>query len=149
MAANVLYYQKSNSIYPGIYEPMQRKEEQWMSGQTEKGIKEFKPPVNIIELPDHYRIEMPAPGFGRDDFFITTHGCILSIGAIKTQSHKRKEERHRFYGFQCDCIKKDIQLPTNVDTEFGTAEYRNGILYIYLYKSSYPVKNERGQIIVY
>lgn len=148
MTGNVLYYPKSTSIYPGIYEPMQRKAEEWMSDMKEKEIKVFKPPVNIIELSDHYRIEMHAPGFGKDDFFINTHGCTLSIGAIKTQSHKRKEERDRFHGFHC-CLKKNIELPTNVDTDFGTAEYRNGILYIYLYKSSYPVKNQHGQIIVY
>jgi HSP20 family protein len=148
MSENVLYYPKPAPVYPGMYNPIQRKEE-LLHKLNKKGIRIFKPPVNIIELPDHYRIEMTAPGFKREDFFIKTNGCSLSIEAAKRQSGKTKDERYRFRSFHYDYIKRDIELPDNVDPDFGTAEYKNGVLNIYLYKNSYQAENRPGQIIVY
>lgn len=140
MAENVIYYPKPVPIYPGMYNPMQWNEQE-LKKSNKKGAQAFKPPVNIVELPDHFRVEMPAPGFKREDFFITTDGYSLSIEATKRQTHKSKDERYRCHSFHCDCIKREIDPPADIDTDFGTAEYSSGILYIYLYKSSYQAAN--------
>jgi len=126
MIKNVRYYGKLTSVYPGIYQPLQDKESELTNEE------EIRPPVNIIEMPDHYRIEISAPDFEKDDFFIMTNKCSLSVVAIKR-----------------NIIKAVINLPADVDTDFGTAEYKNGMLYIFLYRSIYPVQSRKSQIIVH
>lgn len=129
MIGNPTYYAKSASIYPGIYQPLQDEERELMN---EQDIRAVKPPMNIITQHDHYRIEVFAPDFEKADFIIMTNKCSLSIVARKRNK-----------------IRTIIELPADADTDFGTAEYKNGMLYIYFYRSSCPVQNRQGQIIVY
>jgi HSP20 family protein len=129
MIKNLRYYSKPACIYPGIYQPLQDKEPELTN---EEDVGAAKPPVNIIDQPDHYRIEVFVPDFSKSDFIITTNRCSLSIAAKKINK-----------------IKTVIDLPADADTDFGTAEYKNGMLYIYLYRSSCPVQNRQSQIIVY
>lgn len=143
MVKNPKYHYTAASIYPGIYQPVFTKEQEPIS------IKASKPPVNIIEFPDYYQVEMPAPGFKKEDFFIKAQGhSLVILGYIKC-SDTIKEACYRHHGFRCRYISRSVDLPGDADTEFGTAEYKNGILYIYLYKTSYPVQNYQNFIIVY
>lgn len=57
--------------------------------------------------------------------------------------------RYRHHGFHYRYIARNVDLPADADTEFGTAEYKNGILNIYLYKTSCPLENRQNFIIVY
>ena len=148
MLPNNRYYSDHSSIYPGEYEPLAGQQKE-LSDKLEKSISVTKPPVNVMELHDYYRIEMPAPGFKREDFFITANGEILSITGMPTKSSKRNEEFSGSYDFRHKCIKRDIVLPLDVDTEFATAEYTNGILYICLFRTIYPALNRPGNIVVY
>jgi HSP20 family protein len=143
MVKNPQYHSGTASIYPGIYQPVFTKEQEVVK------IKGSKPPVNIMEFPDYYEIEMPAPGFQKGDFFIKTHGCSLLIVGYKKCLDFSNEAQYRQHGFQCKYVTRTIDLPNNADTEFGTAEYKNGVLYIYLYKTSCPVQNRQNLIIVY
>jgi HSP20 family protein len=143
MVKNQTSPSRTASIYPGIYQPVFTKEEEVVK------IKSSKPPVNIMEFPDYYEIEMPAPGFQKDDFFLKTNGCSLAIVGYKRCQEKTGEARYHQHDFQCRYITRHIDLPNDADTEFGTAEYKNGILYICFYKTSFPVQNRQNLIIVY
>jgi HSP20 family protein len=140
---NARYYYTATSIYPGIYQPDFSKE------QEVKKIKGCKPPVNIMEFPDHYEVEMPVPGFQKEDLLVKTLGCSLLIAGYKKCSNTINEVRYHQHDFRYQFITSKIDLPGDADTEFGTAEFKNGILYIYLYKTSYPVQNRQNFIIVY
>ena len=148
MLPNNRYYTDHSSIYPGEYEPLAGQEKE-LSDELKKNTIVTKPPVNIVKLHDYYRIEMPAPGFKRENFFITSNGEILSISGMPTKASKRNEEFSVFNDLHGRCIKRDIVLPLDVDTEFATAEYANGILCICLFRTSYPTVNRPSNIIVY
>ncbi len=110
----------------------------------------LKPALNIDNMPNHYRIELCAPGFNREDFLVHTNGYKLSIGALsKKHSHKTTRGHNQLDHFNCECINREIPLPHDVDTDFVTAEYANGILNIYLFKNARPTENREGDIIVY
>lgn len=141
-----LPYSKPASIYPGIFRLLKSSEEGLLKT---RGLKAFKPPVNIIEFFDCYQIEMPAPGFKNDEFFIKTYGCSLSIIAKKALPAKHKDATYRDSSFSHDFLNRKVDLPADADTDFGTAEYKNGILNIYLYKSNYPASKGQNLIIVY
>jgi HSP20 family protein len=135
-----------SSIYPGVFQLTESREEGLLKMS---GGKAFKPPVKIIEFFDYYEIEMPAPGFKNDDFFIKTCGCTLSILAKKAMPAKINEAKKHDSSFCHDLLNTKVDLPADADTDFGTAEYKNGILNIYLYKSGCPVSNRSNVIIVY
>lgn len=143
------YYSEHACIYPGIYEPMPGKEKELQEQLNKKGVIVTKAPVNITEQTDHYKIEIAAPGFNREDFAINTFDRLLSVFAIKKNILFTEDSKYRDHGFTCNFIKREVKLPGDVDTDFGTAEYRNGILFIYLYKSIYHIKNRNGNIFVY
>jgi len=143
MTKNAQYHSGRPSIYPGIYQPVFTKEQEVVK------IKGIKPPVNIMEFPDYYEIEMPAPGFQKDNFFIKTNGCSLLIVGYKKCPDKTDEGQYHQHDFHCRYVTKSIDLPNDADTEFGTADYTNGVLHIYLYRTSCPVQNHQNSIIVY
>lgn len=143
MIKNAKYYYTAASIYPGIYQPAFTKEQEVLK------IKGIKPPVNIIEFPDYYQVEMPVPGFQKDDLLVKTQGCSLLIIGYKRRSNTIGEAHYHEHSFRYQYITRNIDLPRDADTEFGAAEYKNGVLYIYLYKTSYPSPNHQNFIIVY
>jgi HSP20 family protein len=143
MVKNPTYHSRTASIYPGIYQPVFTKEQEVVK------IKASKPPVNIVEFPDYYEIQMPAPGFQKGELFIKTQGCSMLIIGYKRCPDCSNEALYHQHDFQCRYVTRSIDLPNDADTEFGTAEYKNGILYIYLYKTNCPVKNHQNFIIVY
>ena len=137
------YYYGGHAVYPGIYQPM------FTKGHDPIKIKGSKPPVNIIAFPDYYQIEMPAPGFQKEEFFIKTQGCSLLIIGNKKCPDINKEACYHHQDFHSRYITRSVDLPDDADTEFGTAEYKNGVLYIYLYKTNYAQPNHQNFIMVY
>lgn len=137
------YHYTATNIYPGIYQPVFTREQEPIM------VKSSKPPVNIIEFPDYYQIEMPVPGFQNHEFSIKTHGCSLVIVARKECSNSIEEAHYHLHSFRYQYITRTVNLPHDADTEFGTAAYKNGVLYIYLSKTNYPVPNNQNFIIVY
>jgi HSP20 family protein len=149
MLDNDIYYPEHISIYPGKYEPMPGKEKELTEELSKKGKKIIKAPINISELSNHYKIEIAVPGFSRDDFVIHTKDRLLSIAAVHKNPVDKEDSHYRFLNFNCKCIKQEIVLPVDVDPDFVTAEYINGILQICLFKTSYPGESRHCDIIVY
>lgn len=147
MFKQMTYPLEHSSVYPGEYEPLPREAKE-LSDRLKRRHCVTNPPVNVKAYPEHYIVEMPAPGFKREDFYITTNGMILFISATKISP---TEDRigHGFQGFNYNCLQRDVILPEDVDTEFSTAGYVDGILRIGLFRSMYPVVNGIGHIMVY
>lgn len=134
----------ATAVYPGVYQPAP------MSTPKQQGqIKSSRPPVNIIEFPEYYQVEMPAPGFRNNDFSVKTRDSSLSIIGNKRYANVDNEAHYHRHGFQAQYISRHVKLPANADTEFGTADYKNGVLNVYLYKTSSPVHHQQSIIIVY
>ncbi|HEU4575275.1 MAG TPA: Hsp20/alpha crystallin family protein [Chitinophagaceae bacterium] len=150
MVTTDLYYPSHSAVYPGEYEPLPWKDKQVKEAWHEQGYEALKPPVNIREYPDHYRIEMPVPGFERDDFFLLSNGKMLLIKAVNKVQDLLLKDHPSFAGFLLnECIYQEIQLPGPVDPDFVTAELKGGILLIHLLKTSAKPASVNSQIIVY
>src|SRR5687768_6802467 len=118
MTDHTTYHSEHACIYPGEYEPPPWKEKGLREELKACGARIIKPPVNIVELADHYKVEMAVPGFEARDFFIHTCGCTLAISAINRSMVKKDEERYHVRDFACSCIQRHITLPANTDTNF-------------------------------
>jgi HSP20 family molecular chaperone IbpA len=136
------------SVYPGKYErlPGQVKElcDELARNKT---VSEF--PVKVLVGNDFYRVNVLAPGFVRDDFFISTKDQVLSIVGMRKIPSAHGETAKGYYSSQRECIQQEVILPPDVDTEFVSAEYANGTLSIWVFRTKTPVINKPVHIIVH
>lgn len=147
--SSTLTYQKECLVYPGEYT---------LRAETEALLRELKIhdkdsvarlPVNIDEFEDSYKVEMVMPGMKREDIFIEAAGNILSIIVLCSDSEKWTAKKSQMHEFDTKTLERHIFLPENANTEFVSAEYRRGILSLYIPKTDQPSETNTKQIVVY
>lgn len=136
-------------IYPGEYIPLVKTET--LSTELKKQSKSTVPrlPVNIREHAEHFHIELAIPGLKREDFFITTKDNILSVAVLHKECGRGEPGSFRLHEFNYNCFKNNIMLPENVDTEFMVAEYKRGVLHLYVPKTEQAGRGLHTRIVVY
>lgn len=99
------------------------------------------PAVNITDEKDHFKVELAAPGFKREDFKVNLENNILTISSRKTEKKEEKEEKkitRREYNYSS--FSRSFTLPDNVVNDKIKANYENGVLSLTLPKK-YATKN--------
>jgi HSP20 family protein len=109
---------------------------------------ETKPLINLAEMPDAFIIEVAAPGLKSDDFLVSIDENLLSIAVLHKEAGTVNKLYHQ-HEFNYCCFKREIVLPGNVDADFLSAMYEDGILCIRLPKSKERVLNHVERIIIY
>jgi HSP20 family protein len=137
------------SSYPGTYVPLMREEEMRKELKRSQEGKRLLPPVNIAELSDCFKVEVAIPGVKREDFLIQADGNILSVFVLHKDCGCHESEWFKLHEFNYECFDRPIILPGNADAEFTCAEYKEGILHLYVPKTNQPVKNLHTRIVVY
>jgi HSP20 family protein len=100
----------------------------WGSNFT--GTGNTMPTVNIKETPEHFLVEMAAPGLGKKDFKIQLDGNSLTISSEKQDQREEKEgESFNRKEFSYQSFYRTFHLPKEVvDADKIKAKYDNGIL---------------------
>ena len=146
---NDVLYDTDCLIYPGTYVPV-LKEEEVQSGLTRPHEGEtVLPPVNVTELSDSFKVEVAIPGVKREDFLIRSDGNVLSVCVLHKEYRLHEGERFQLHEFNYECFDRHIILPDNADLEFISAEYKSGILCLYVPKEKHPAANLHSRIVVY
>lgn len=134
--------------YPGEYVPRSVAEWEGQLGSHPDYDVVSQPFVNITEFQDNFKLEVVVPGVRREDIVIRLNGKMLSVYVSHDYlfSEIKKNRLHEFDGCY---FERHIRLPANCDPEFISAEYRNGIIVMYIPKSDWaePVFNRR--VVVY
>jgi HSP20 family protein len=146
---NTVVHKSEYSIYPGNYVPMLNEIEinEEIVKTKQDGI--IMPSVNITESGDYYKVEIALPGADREDFLVYAEKNVLSVYVLKHHQKPGDPEKFRLHEFSCNCFERHIELPGDADTEFVSAEYKEGILRIYV-----PIAPEQSivqhtRIVVY
>lgn len=93
------------------------------------------PAVNISENEKGFRIDVAAPGFGKDNFTLKVEDKVLTIkGEHKTESEEKTENYTR-REFQFGSFERKFTLPENVNEDAIVAKYENGVLSISINKT--------------
>lgn len=129
---NTVVHKSEYSIYPGNYVPMLNEIEinEEIVKTKQDGI--IMPSVNITESADCYKVEIALPGVDREDFLVYAEKNVLSVYVLKHHQKVVDPEKFRLHEFSCNCFERHIELPGDADTEFVSAEYKEGILRIYV-----------------
>ncbi len=92
------------------------------------------PPVNIIEKPSLFQIELAAPGFEKSDFIIKLDGNILNISTEKKEEKNEESDKLIRKEFTSKSFKRSFTIDEKIDAEKIVAKYENGILKLELPK---------------
>ncbi len=141
-----LSYISQYEVYPGEYSPMPGTEALLRELKTKDDTS--KPLVNMDEMNDCYKVKVAIPGARREDIFLNIDENILSIAVLK-QQHPKTDKENKIHEFDSNNFERHLLLPKYGDAIFINAEYKAGILYIYIPKSKNPVRNLRARVVVY
>lgn len=86
------------------------------------------PAINIIEGKEQFKIEVAAPGLGKDDFLIDVHNNVLTVSSEKEDSSE--DSGHKFVRreFNYCSFKRSFALPETVEIDNIKAQHKNGVL---------------------
>lgn len=136
-------------IYPGEYIPLVKPEV--LASELEKQGEGtvVQPLVNMREQPEHFHIELAIPGLRREEFYISADDNILSVAVLHRECGGKKQDSFHLHEFNYGCFKRQIILPEKVDTEFVLAEYKRGVLHLYVPKTEQVAAGIHTRIVVY
>lgn len=100
------------------------------------GFEQKSPAVNVAESEDAYRLEVAAPGLGKEDFEVKLDKDLLTISAKKSASEEKTSEKYTRKEFNFFEFKRSFHLPETVDASNIKASYENGVLNVILEKKA-------------
>lgn len=137
------------SIYPGDYVPLLTEKEISEEIVRTKQEEIESPSVNIAESNRFYKIEIALPGVDRKNFLVYADNNVLSVCVVCHNQKAGDLERFRLHEFSCNSFERHIELPGDADTEFVSAEYKEGVLRIYIPKAPEQSIVQHTRIVVY
>lgn len=146
------HYSSKSSIrysYPGEYRPLPELEQLAEELKLNRKATVLQPLVNVRDRPENFTIEVAIPGVKRENFLIAVKNQVLSIAMFAKNRVECMPENFQQHEFNYDCFDRYIPLPDNVNPQFASASYKDGLLHIYIPKEAAPVKTETLRIVVY
>jgi HSP20 family protein len=89
------------------------------------------PPVNVFRKGDDFVILAELPGIKKSDLNIQVKGNTIRIGGSKPVSYPEKVSLHRRERL-AGTFDRTVTLPVQLDAEGVNAEYRDGILALFV-----------------
>ncbi|NLK66383.1 MAG: Hsp20/alpha crystallin family protein [Campylobacteraceae bacterium] len=100
----------------------------------ERNISGFTPSVNTREDDEAYYVELDLPGVKREDVNVDVDQNHISIsGERKTKSEIKEDDYYKTESF-FGKFSRSFSLPDTADSENITAEFKDGVLEIYIPK---------------
>ncbi|MDA9596948.1 Hsp20/alpha crystallin family protein [Flavobacteriaceae bacterium] len=106
------------------------------------------PAVNIIEVDDHFDIELAAPGKKKSDFKIELEEGVLTIASDTETKSTEKEGSFTRKEFGYSSFKRSFNIPDTVALDKITASYKEGILTISLPKKEEALPQPKKMISI-
>lgn len=88
------------------------------------------PPVNVKKNGTLYELEMPVPGYSKDEIAILVKNDTLTVKGEKSRSSAETTIDYVQKEFELDRFERSFQLDPGVGREKITATLQNGILKI-------------------
>ena len=93
----------------------------------------WMPPVDIFQTGDHELVlKAELPDMSREDIDINIENFVLTIKGEKKASAEVKDEQYHHAERRYGSFSRSFSLPTTVDPNRVSAEYKNGVLTVRL-----------------
>jgi HSP20 family protein len=96
---------------------------------------EFAPRANVAETPEALEVTVELPGMKPEEFHVEMHNGELWITGEKKEEKEEKGKTYHRVERRFGEFKRVIPLPTNVNKEKVTAEYKEGVLKVAIPKT--------------
>lgn len=93
------------------------------------------PAIDVAEHEDAIEVRAEVPGCKAEDIDISVYGNVLKISGEKKQSEEKKEKGYYHMESTHGSFRREISLPTDVDTEKINAVCKDGVLSVNLPKA--------------
>ena len=102
-----------------------------------------KPPVNIIESEQDYKLDFSVPGWKKENIKIEIDDKILIVsGEVQTEKTEENDKLKR-REFKSESFKRSFVLPEEIDDSKIDGKYEDGILSITLPKTEKAIKTKK------
>jgi len=104
----------------------------WPFQQDESGAitSAWHPAVDVLDDRDAVKIVAELPGVKPEDVKLSLENSLLTIRGEKKQEAEERTERGHRYERSYGSFERTFMLPSTVDADKISAEYRNGVLTI-------------------
>jgi len=116
-------------------------ERPWRLGFLE-GQETRIPALEIVEEKDDIVIKAELPGMKKEDVEVQLADNLLTIKGEKKQEEEKKEKGYYYCERSFGSFERSIEIPREVQTEKGRANFKDGVLEIRLPKTEAAKKKE-------
>ena len=137
-------------IYPGEFIPSSMDSSVTILNSLNEIDKSTSAPINIIESPNHLKIEILIPGIEIGEILIETENNLLTVYALhKDELNNNADGEYVLHEFDHNKFIRKIKLPADADFSFISACYNSGVLKLHVPKNKNIGKLKRCKIAVY
>ncbi len=103
--------------------------------QGEGAWRGWSPPMEVAETADAYIVRLEIPGVRPEDIEVTLTGDTLTIRGKRERSEEQRGETYHLIERAYGEFARSFTLPSAVDAENISADYKDGILELRLPKT--------------
>lgn len=107
-------------------------------------------PVPVVELVDDdkaYRLTAELPGLSEQDIAVSIADGVLDISGEKKEESERKDKGYLYSERRYGSFHRQVSLPSDVDQNGITAQFKDGILTVTLAKDeNVPARSRKIEI---
>ena len=104
------------------------------------------PAVNITEKEDAFHLELVAPGKEKKDFDVELEEDTLTISTNSDSGIVEEDKQFTRREFDYASFNRSFRIPETIDTKSIKANYKNGLLSIFLPKRKEAIPEPKKQI---
>lgn len=114
------------------------------SGLRDVNLEFVNPNVDIVESKKSYELTAELPGLDNNDVKLSLSDDVLTIsGEKKFQRNEDKDNNIRVMERSYGSFQRSFRLPVSVDQDGIKAEFKKGVLSVYLPKSAKAQEQQR------
>lgn len=102
---------------------------------ADSGAMAWMPRVDVTEFDEQFELTAELPGLSREDVKVEVQDNVLTISGEKRSDHQAKNRNlfinERVFG----TFRRSFQLPSNINQQSVSAEFKNGVLTIRIAKA--------------
>jgi HSP20 family protein len=99
-------------------------------------------PVNITSTREFYELELPVPGYLKNEVSLTISGNTLIVKGHKVTEGEGNSKNYILKEHELDVFKRKFELNDAIDQTKVEARMSHGILYVRLYLKTENVKED-------
>ena len=109
------------------------------SGGESSSLNSWNPPLDVSETETEVVIRSEVPGVSPEELEITVDGDVLTLAGEKKSQTEDKDTDRYYVERRFGSFRRQLQLPSSVNSEKVSADYKDGVLTVTLAKKETAV----------